>query len=110
MKPFNLEEAKAGKPLVTRDGRELFFVAFDEKCTGYQQLILRTKSGNLTTRFKDGSLHNTSSIIAQQGGDVFMAPPPKKQVTVHLYRYTPTNSFYSNIEPLPDSYTDYVLI
>lgn len=29
MKSFNLEEAKAGKPLVTRDGREVTIFSFD---------------------------------------------------------------------------------
>ena len=31
MKPFNLEEAKAGKPVVTRDGRGVRILAFDRK-------------------------------------------------------------------------------
>jgi hypothetical protein len=29
MRPFNLEEAKAGKPVVTRDGRDAVILAFD---------------------------------------------------------------------------------
>ena len=31
MKPFNLEQAKAGKPVVTRDGRPARILAFDRK-------------------------------------------------------------------------------
>lgn len=31
MKPFNLEEAKQGKPVVTRDGRPARILAFDRK-------------------------------------------------------------------------------
>lgn len=31
MKPFNLEEAKAGKPVQTRDGRPARILAFDRK-------------------------------------------------------------------------------
>ena len=31
MKPFNLEEAKAGKPVVTRDGRPVSILTFDKK-------------------------------------------------------------------------------
>lgn len=31
MKPFNLEEAKAGKPVCTRDGRDARVVCFDAK-------------------------------------------------------------------------------
>ena len=32
MKPFNLEEAKAGKPVQTRDGRDARIICFDAKC------------------------------------------------------------------------------
>ena len=31
MKPFNLEEAKAGKPVCTRDGRKARIICFDRK-------------------------------------------------------------------------------
>ena len=31
MKPFNLEEAKAGKPVVTRTGKPVRFLCFDAK-------------------------------------------------------------------------------
>lgn len=31
MKPFNLEQAKAGKPVCTRDGREVRIICFDVK-------------------------------------------------------------------------------
>ena len=31
MKPFNLEEAKAGKPVCTRDGRNVRIVCFDAR-------------------------------------------------------------------------------
>ena len=33
MKPFNLEEAKAGKPVCTRDGRDVRILCFDLKST-----------------------------------------------------------------------------
>lgn len=31
MKPFNIEEAKAGKPVCTRDGKEARIICFDAK-------------------------------------------------------------------------------
>ena len=31
MKPFNLEEAKAGKPICTKDGNEARIIIFDKK-------------------------------------------------------------------------------
>lgn len=35
MKPFNLEEAKAGKPVCTRDGRRVEILSFDNPNNGY---------------------------------------------------------------------------
>ena len=32
MKPFDLEAAKAGKPVCTRDGRKARIICFDAKC------------------------------------------------------------------------------
>ena len=42
MKEFNLEEAKAGKPVCTRDGHEARIVCFDVKSTIYSILALVT--------------------------------------------------------------------
>lgn len=35
MKPFNLEEAKAGKPVCTRDGRKVEIISFEHPIKGY---------------------------------------------------------------------------
>lgn len=35
MKPFNLEEAKAGKPVCTRDGRRVEIVSFENPNNSY---------------------------------------------------------------------------
>jgi hypothetical protein len=35
MKPFNLEEAKAGKAVCTRDGRDVTILTFDRKSQNY---------------------------------------------------------------------------
>lgn len=35
MKPFNLEEAKAGKPVCTRDGRRVEIISFENPNNGY---------------------------------------------------------------------------
>ena len=97
MKPFNLEEALAGKPLITRNGRRMYLVAFDGNLRPYSQLIVRDKDGFMRTRYQDGRVGISAD---EEPGDLFMAPV-KKQVTVHLFRYLPTGSFYSNIEALP---------
>lgn len=35
MKPFDLEEAKAGKPVCTRDGRKVEIISFEYPIKGY---------------------------------------------------------------------------
>lgn len=35
MKPFNLEEAKAGKPVCTRDGRRVEIISFENPNSAY---------------------------------------------------------------------------
>lgn len=45
MKPFNLEEAKAGKPVCTRDGRRVEIFSFDNPNNGYP-ILARVFSDN----------------------------------------------------------------
>lgn len=45
MKPFNLEEAKAGKPVCTRDGRRVGILSFDNPNNGYP-ILARVFSDN----------------------------------------------------------------
>ena len=40
MKPFNLEQAKAGKPVCTRDGRDARIVCFDVRHEDYEVAAL----------------------------------------------------------------------
>lgn len=74
MKPFNLEEAKAGKPVCTRDGRNARIICFDLKHE-YFPLIALIDDGDreLVSRFcADGRIYyrqNGSTCL-----DLFMAP------------------------------------
>ena len=45
MKPFNLEEAKAGKSVCTRDGRRVEILSFDNPNNGYP-ILARVFSDN----------------------------------------------------------------
>lgn len=45
LKPFDLEEAKAGKPVCTRDGRRARIICFDKKCLDGQVLIVLVDCG-----------------------------------------------------------------
>ena len=45
LKPFNLEKAKSGKPVCTRDGRKARIVCFDRKCNKYSIIALVEEDG-----------------------------------------------------------------
>ncbi|WP_258898239.1 hypothetical protein [Burkholderia glumae] len=81
LKPFDLEAAKRGEPLVTRDGRAAHFIAYvPELGKGYQ--VIARIDGLLVphTFFENGSY----DCHHEDNDDLFMAP---RKVTrwVNLY-------------------------
>lgn len=87
LKPFNLEAAKAGKPVCTRDGRLVRIVCWDSKQVGYPiiGLIKDEMCGELPARYtKQGeSIPGIST-----DDDLFMAPE-KKEGWINLYKDLP---------------------
>lgn len=82
-KPFNLEAAKAGEPIVTLDGRKARFVAH----------VPEAKSANCVIAIPEGK--ETPLIYSEDGRrfssgpmanlDLLMAPKPKRTVWVNLW-------------------------
>lgn len=82
MKPFNLEEAKAGKAVVTRDGREVRFIAHVPEANESQQVIvLVANSSNIAMSHEDGRIWGSFESEL----DLFMAPE-KVSGWMNLYR------------------------
>ncbi|WP_042298993.1 hypothetical protein [Paraburkholderia kururiensis] len=81
MKPFDLEAAKRGEPLVTRDGRKAVFIAHVPEFDKAHRVVCRIERiASPVTYYEDGrALHREPN-----GSDLFMAP--KKQ-TVYLNVY-----------------------
>lgn len=79
MKPFDLEAAKRGEPIVTRDGRETFFVGI---CKGDRPIVVCDSAGNLTRLLHDGDYTANGAHMY----DLFMAPK-KRTVWVNLYEF-----------------------
>ena len=69
MKPFNLEEAKAGNPLITRDGDSVTFIAHVPDAMEWSQLLV-LKDRTVRHRYADGSVVPDIENL----GDLFMAP------------------------------------
>ena len=74
MKPFNLEAAKRGEPIVTRDGREAKLIAYvPELMEGYG--VVYRIDGILYTAKVDGSVTETD----KHRHDLFMGSTPRPQ-------------------------------
>ena len=83
LKPFNLEEAKAGKPVYTRDGRKVRIICFDAKCDNRSiiALIEDGKDEEVHKFHKDGRLFR----LDESPKDLMMLPE-KKEGWVNVYR------------------------
>lgn len=72
MKPFDLEKAKAGAPLVTRDGRPAKFIAHETECQSpYNVLVLIAGAINQVNEIGANYQYSASN------NDLFLADPPK---------------------------------
>lgn len=80
--PFDLDAAKAGAPLVTRDGRRVHFVAHDPGADINFRLLVRFDDNVCATAVHESGC----SQVKEMHGDIFMAPKPKRTVWVNLYK------------------------
>lgn len=81
MKPFDLEAAKAGAPIVTRDGRPAEFIAHVEEAHPGQRLVVLL-DGDVRLKFENGKYASSPAHVSDH--DLFMAPV-KRAVWVNLY-------------------------
>lgn len=84
MKPFNLEEAKAGKPVCTREGYAARILCFDAENADYPIAALvkdSTGEEHAETYTKDGRYYSTGETRSQ---DLVMLPV-QYTVWVNLY-------------------------
>lgn len=75
MKPFNLEAAKAGKPVCTRDGRKARIICFDAKCIKPIVALIECENGEemISSCDKDGKAR-----IYEAQADLMMLPEKKE--------------------------------
>ncbi len=86
MKPFDLEKAKAGAPVVTRDGRKARIVCFDIKNEDYPigVVLEDRKGGEYLGCFTNQGRYNANDL-EQNVSDLFMAPV-KTKYYIGIYR------------------------
>ena len=83
MKPFNLEEALAGKPVVTRDGREVTEIHYFK--TDKSSYPLGAVIGGNTTWFK---LNGKQNDDPESDYDLFMK---EEEVTMYVHVFETQN-------------------
>jgi hypothetical protein len=89
MKPFNLERALAGDPVVTRDGRPVKIAGYNSNVNPYYQVIGWVDELVVTWK-KSGQIANCGNDF-----DLFMAPTERKEWIVRYQHGTPI----AEIEP-----------
>ncbi len=73
MKPFNLDDAKAGKPLITRDGRSARFIAHVPEANPDVSLIVQIVKRSCPLILTERGTTNWEED-APSDYDIFMAP------------------------------------
>lgn len=91
MKPFNLEDAKAGKLVCTRDGKPARIICFDAKRENYPIITLIENNGNEIV--VSHNLNGRFSNYQEENLDLFMVSEKHEgwiNIFVKLdgYRYT----------------------
>ena len=82
MKPFDLEAAKAGKPVCTRDGRKARIICFDAK--GDKPIIALVEMGTAET--PNNYPIDGKAVSAKEASCDLMMLPEKKEGWVNVYR------------------------
>jgi hypothetical protein len=81
MRAFNLEEAKAGKPLVTRDGRDAKFIAHVPECIFNRRVLIHVDKCMMVYEFPETGLLMDG---LENSCDIFMKTV-KKTVYANLW-------------------------
>lgn len=82
MKPFDIELAKQGKPVCTRDGRKARIICFDRQHeSNIVVLITEENEEYVCTYNSDGSFHKGST----HKNDLMMLPE-KKEMWINIYK------------------------
>lgn len=83
MKPFNLEKAKAGKPVQTKDGQNARILCFDARNPNGEKYIVAL-IGNVTEYVNTYSLDGRF-LYGNNSSDLVMVPV-KKSGWINMYR------------------------
>lgn len=97
LKPFDIQKAREGKPVCTRNGRNVRIIAFDAKCadTPIIALVARNDGEILFKYYRDGKLSDDKDSVTD-----LMMLPEKKEGYVNIYR----SQIYDTLERAKEAY------
>ena len=98
MKPFDLQKAKAGKPVCTRDGRKARVICFDRDWDMHIVALVSDPLGESVHYY----LSNGKADFDKQNDDDLMMLPEKKEGWVNVYKdlvYDTKDEAIRNIAP-----------
>ena len=82
MKPFDLEAAKKGDPIITREGKAMKFIAYVPEALTYSKIVCLTDKGGFTFYQETGRIYHGD---LEHPEDLFMAPPPMRSINGYEY-------------------------
>lgn len=85
MRPFDLEKAKAGHPLVTRDGRPAKFITHLPECSTNSKIVALIAGNDSVTTFAETGQLCKGGL--EYKGDLFLATTKK----TYWFAYGPPN-------------------
>lgn len=99
MKPFDLQKAMAGEPVVTRDGREVLDLHyFKEAGDDGQCIAYHAKDSPLRATYISGNCFKNGD---HSDGDLFMAPKTEK-LTIYVSKHKNAEGLYQTSYAIPE--------
>lgn len=99
MKPFDLNKAMEGEPVVTRDGREVLDIHyFKDADNDGQCIVYHAKDSPLRATYIAGNCFKNGDHSVC---DLFMAPKTEK-LTIYVSKHKNANGLYQTTYAIPD--------
>ena len=99
LKPFNLEAAKAGKPVCTRDGRKVRILCYDLKEAEYP-IVAAIETRDCSAEYVLAYDKNGRFVLPNEDKNDLMMLPEKKEGWVNIYR----SQIYDTLERAKEAY------
>ena len=108
LKPFDIQKAREGKLVCTRDGRKARIICFDVNCSNNQPIIaLITEENGFESLY---SFTSEGKWVKEDSVHDLMMLPEKKEGWVNIYRdidnntpYTENDNIYSSRDKAKES-------